>query len=238
MWPTRVSAIPSRRRLVDEEVAGVRLGVGVPGHDLDAPCRGPCAARWRCASLFSTLTAITSTPRVIQASTTSFCFAGSVSVGPSQSSFTPSSRRRLLGALAAAHEVGVALVLGHHGHGEPVLRRARRRSAPAAGRGRRRRRAAATPLRLMRVSFPRRDGLAPMAPSEQDAREYTGELGGQVGQAQAVLQNGQGQRGRAACRGRCPRPRRSTCPPSTTAVIATSSKPVPASALAWPRRAT
>ena len=43
------------------------------------------------ASLFSTLTAITSTPRVIQASTTSFCLAGSVSVGPSQSTFTPSS---------------------------------------------------------------------------------------------------------------------------------------------------
>ena len=48
------------------------------------------------ASLFSTLTAITSTSRVIQASTTSFCFAGSVSVGPSQrsrafSSFAASS---------------------------------------------------------------------------------------------------------------------------------------------------
>jgi hypothetical protein len=42
------------------------------------------------ASLFSTLTAMTSTPRVIQASTTSFCLAGSVSVGPSQSSLTPS----------------------------------------------------------------------------------------------------------------------------------------------------
>ena len=37
-------------------------------------------------------TAITSTPRVIQVSTTSFCLAGSVSVGPSQSSLTPSSR--------------------------------------------------------------------------------------------------------------------------------------------------
>ncbi len=43
------------------------------------------------ASLFSTLTAMTSTPRVIQASTTSFCFAGSVSVGPSHRTFTPSS---------------------------------------------------------------------------------------------------------------------------------------------------
>ena len=43
------------------------------------------------ASLFSTLTAIASTPRVIHASTTSFCFAGSVSVGPSHSSRTLSS---------------------------------------------------------------------------------------------------------------------------------------------------
>ena len=43
------------------------------------------------ASWFSTLTAIASTPRVIQASTTSFCLAGSGSVGPSQSSSTPSS---------------------------------------------------------------------------------------------------------------------------------------------------
>jgi hypothetical protein len=42
-------------------------------------------------SLLSTLAAMTSTPRVIQVSTTSFCLAGSVSVGPSQMSFTPSS---------------------------------------------------------------------------------------------------------------------------------------------------
>ncbi len=42
-------------------------------------------------TLFSTLTAITSTPLVIQASTTSFCFAGSRSVGPSHNNSTPSS---------------------------------------------------------------------------------------------------------------------------------------------------
>ena len=41
-------ADPLRRRLVDEEVAGVRLGVGVPGDDLDAPSGAPSAARWRC----------------------------------------------------------------------------------------------------------------------------------------------------------------------------------------------
>ena len=43
------------------------------------------------ATSFSTLTAMTSTPRVIQASTTSFCLAGSRSVGPSQRSSTPAS---------------------------------------------------------------------------------------------------------------------------------------------------
>ena len=42
---------------------------------------------WR----FSTATAMTSTPRVIQVSMTSFCLAGSGSVGPSQISLTPSS---------------------------------------------------------------------------------------------------------------------------------------------------
>ena len=40
---------------------------------------------------FSTATAMTSTPRVIQVSTISFCLAGSGSVGPSQSSLTFSS---------------------------------------------------------------------------------------------------------------------------------------------------
>src|ERR1043166_8003954 len=42
-------------------------------------------------SRFSTATAITSTPRVIQVSTISFCLAGSGSVGPSQINFAPSS---------------------------------------------------------------------------------------------------------------------------------------------------
>jgi hypothetical protein len=41
---------------------------------------------------FSTLTPITSTPRVIQASTISFWRAASVSFGPSHRSSTPSSR--------------------------------------------------------------------------------------------------------------------------------------------------
>ncbi len=69
-------------------------------------------------SRFSTATAMTSTPRVIQVSMTSFCLAGSGSVGPSQISLTPSSLRGLLGPLAAGDEVGVALALGHHGHGD------------------------------------------------------------------------------------------------------------------------
>src|SRR3954469_2120197 len=42
-------------------------------------------------SRFSTATAITSTPRVIHVSTSSFCFAGSGSVGPSHSNLRPSS---------------------------------------------------------------------------------------------------------------------------------------------------
>ena len=42
---------------------------------------------WR----FSTATAMTLTPRVIQVSMISFCLAGSGSVGPSQISLTPSS---------------------------------------------------------------------------------------------------------------------------------------------------
>ena len=79
-------------------------------------------------SRFSTATAMTSTPRVIQVSTISFCLAGSGSVGPSQISSTPSSLGRLLGALAAGDEVGVALALGHHGDGD------RPASAGAAGR--------------------------------------------------------------------------------------------------------
>ena len=49
---------------------------------------------------------------------TSFCLAGSGSVGPSQISLTPSSLRGLLGPLAAGDEVGVPLALGHHGHGD------------------------------------------------------------------------------------------------------------------------
>ncbi len=84
------------------------------------------------ATSFSTLTAITSTPRVIQASTTSFCLAGSRSVGPSQSSSTPSLAGRFLGALAAADEVGIALGLGHHARRRACARpRARRASSRA-----------------------------------------------------------------------------------------------------------
>ena len=64
-----------------------------------------------------------------------------------------------------------------------------------------------------------------------------GQLRGQVGQAQPVLQ--ERQRDQAEQRAvTVPRPPKIDVPPSTTAVIAISSKPVPASALAWPRRAT
>ena len=127
------------------------------------------------ASLFSTLTAITSTPRVIQASTTSFCLAGSVSVGPSQSSLTPSSSAASSRALAAAHEVGIALVLGHHGdrRAASVAVAAARVTAPAAASTRRRTtRAASTTARDVSCATPSpsKRRFAPMRGDEQDRR--------------------------------------------------------------------
>src|SRR3954466_9849198 len=58
-------------------------------------------------SLFSQAAAMTSTPSAIQFSTISFCFAGSLSVGPSKSKSTP----RVFAALSAPalHEMKYAL---------------------------------------------------------------------------------------------------------------------------------
>ena len=64
------------------------------------------------ATSFSTLTAMTSTPRVIQASTTSFCLAGSRSVGPSQSSSTPISWAASSAPLRQLMKYGSPLALG------------------------------------------------------------------------------------------------------------------------------
>ena len=97
---------------------------------------------------FSTATAMTSTLRVIQFSTSSFCLAASRPVGPSQIRSTPSSLRRLLRAGAAADEVRIALRLRHHRDHRPrvagVRRRAVRRLARARGGGSRRERTSHT----------------------------------------------------------------------------------------------
>src|SRR5262249_30180620 len=61
---------------------------------------------------FSTLTAMTSTPRVIQPSTTSFCFTGSRSVGPSQIRSTPSSRAASSAPLRQLTKYGSPLAFG------------------------------------------------------------------------------------------------------------------------------
>src|SRR5512132_3856529 len=64
------------------------------------------------AALFSTLTAMASTPRVIHASTTSFCLAGSSSVGPSQSSSTPNDFASASAPRRALMKYGSPLALG------------------------------------------------------------------------------------------------------------------------------
>ena len=68
-----------------------RVPDGPPGCDHRPDRRGWGRASIEMPTLFSTLTAIASTPLVIHASTTSFCFAGSRSVGPSHNNSTPSS---------------------------------------------------------------------------------------------------------------------------------------------------
>ncbi len=88
---------------------------------------------------FSTATAMTSTPRVIQFSITSFCRAASSPVGPSQISSAPSSFAASSAPTRQLTKYGIALRLRHHRDHRPRLRR---RSGRAAGRARRRRRRA------------------------------------------------------------------------------------------------
>src|SRR5207247_1862836 len=66
----------------------------------------------------------------------------------------PQLRRRRLRALPAAHEVGVALVLGHHGHRELVLLRLAAAGAEKAGGGEGEEGEAAVHARLLSVSIP------------------------------------------------------------------------------------
>ena len=58
---------------------------------------------------------------------------------------------------------------------------------------------------------------------QERASQDPGQLGRQIGQAQAVLKNGDGQKPEAMCPVRSPRPPKIDVPPSTTAVIAASS---------------
>ena len=142
-----VLPMPFRRRLVDEEVARVGLGVGVPGQDLDAAL-ARLAQHRRDAAAVLDRHGDRVHPRVIQFSTSSFCLAASRPVGPSQISSTPSSLRRLLGAGAAADEVRIALGLRHHRDDRSACRRRRRCGGrPAAIAGPRRRLRASAPAR-------------------------------------------------------------------------------------------
>ena len=80
------------RRLIDEEVAGVGLGVGVPGQHADAPFTRLAQHGGDAGPVLDGARAIASTLRVIQFSTSSFCFAASRPVGPSHTRSTSSSR--------------------------------------------------------------------------------------------------------------------------------------------------
>ena len=106
--------MPFGGRLVDEEVARVGLGVGVPGQHAGCRARAPCAARVEMPPRFSTATAITSTLRVIQFSTSSFCCAASRLGRAVPDQLDAELPRRFLGAGAAADEVRIALRLRHH----------------------------------------------------------------------------------------------------------------------------
>ena len=89
-------------------------------------------------SRFSTATAITSTPRVIQVSI-DLVLLGGVGVGrPVPDQLDAQLLRRLLGPLAAGDEIGIPLALGHHRHRDRGRtgsgRAARRRSGISRGR--------------------------------------------------------------------------------------------------------
>ena len=71
---------------------------------------------------FSTATAIASTLRVIQFSTSSFCLAASRPVGPSQISSTPSSCAASSAPARQLTKYGIALGLRHHRDDRPPRR--------------------------------------------------------------------------------------------------------------------
>ena len=131
--------------------------------------------------------------------------------------------RRLLGALAAADEVGVALALGHHRDGDGCCRRCRAAAGASASPEPPHATvsaASATPspspadASVASSSFsyarlPR--GAEPDRGEQQHAGQHAGQLRRQIRQTQAVLRARRARTGRAACRRRCRGRRRSTC---------------------------
>ena len=123
-------------RLVDEEIARVGLGVGVPRQHLDAAL-ARLAQHGRDARRGSRpRPRSTSTLRVIQLSTSSFCFAGVEAGRAVPDQLDAELARRFLRAGAAADEVRIALRLRHHRDHRAMRRaaggaRGRRTPAPA-----------------------------------------------------------------------------------------------------------
>ena len=202
---------------------------------------------------FSTDTAIASTRRVIQLSTSSFCRAASSPVGPSQISSTPSCARGFFGAGAATHEVRIALRLRHHrDDGTTARSRRRRRVAHGAAsraiepsrrscrpRGRAPARMAAqriaTWLFLTSVSPSRTSGVAArrrprrvpgssaIAAIEHDTGQHARELRSATRRAATRSVSTDTTASPRIVPPIVPRPPVTDAPPSTTAVIAASS---------------
>ena len=112
------------RRLVDEEVAGVLLGVGVPGDDLDAA--RPRLAQHRGDGDLVLHAHRDDVDAAGDPGLDHLVLLGGVEVGgaiPERA--RPRFPGRLFGALAAADEVGIAFGLGHHGDDRLALARGR-----------------------------------------------------------------------------------------------------------------
>src|SRR5207249_1575247 len=148
----------------------------------------------------------------------------------------PQLLRGLVRAGASAREVGIALALGHHRDGLPPL--GAPRSAAAARDHAQDQRQRRPPTRALHACLlPWRTWFAPSA-ARSSAAVIT-----------PASSAGRSARRRPFCRTASvaspssvpptlPRPPKIDVPPRTTAVMAISSKPVPASAFAWPSRAT
>ena len=125
-------------RLIDEEIAGVGLGVGVPGQRRGCRVRAPCAARWRCRPVLDgdrNGVHLSRDPVLDEL----VLFRG-VEAGRSvPHQIDVELARRFFRTGAAADEVGIALRLRHDGDDGParcggmatdVRRRSQRRRPP------------------------------------------------------------------------------------------------------------